>query len=241
LSFLALIHRHIDSISYIPLHPENPLGPVKSGLLVLAAPLLPVRLALPREPDDIFDVSSQATLVSHPNESCPLRTHWTFLDIQQQEHGGVDYCKEIPQSADSPGTRPCSCLLQLFSQQYLACGMRRIDLGGCEEEPRPDGAPLQPPLRQKCRMLFLLLETTSDQGVYRRVGVVSGEVLRTMDGDDPVGAGDGAEKLFWETLPPGEPPRKTPHDPPISSAEAQKALGSWPSRIELEWKQVRII
>lgn len=92
-------------------------------------------------------------------------------------------------------------------------------------------------------MDFLLLEETSDEGTYRRVGLVSGKMLRMVDAAGPVVAGvGGAQKLFWETLPPFEPSSDSLHNPEIRPLlKGQARVAPWPARVEVEWKQVRII
>lgn len=217
---------HIDSISCVPSHPENPLGPVKSGLLVLTAPVLPVRLAIHNTPARFGHPN--VTLVSPTHGSCPLRTTLVSLDIEQPVEGGVEYCRRIPQDALPPTHDGCTCNRRLSSKPYLACG---IGLDGCN----PWGAEIK-----ECTMDFLLLDEALDEGTYRRVALVSGKMV---DAAGPVGGGvGGTHKLFWETLPPFEPSWDSLHKPEIRPLlKGQARVAPWPARVEVEWKQVRIV
>lgn len=221
---------HIDSISCVPCHTENPLGPVKSGLLVLTAPVLAVRLAFQNTPASFGRPG--VTLVSPTHGSCPLRTTLVSLDIEQTVHDGVEYCRRIPQDALPPTQDGCTCNRRLSSKPYVACGI------GLDRRYNPWGAEIK-----DCIMDFLLLEETSDEGTYRRVGLVSGKMLRMVDAAGPVVAGaGGAQKLFWETLPPFEPSWDSLHKPGIRPLlKGQARIAPWPARVEVEWKQVRIV
>lgn len=89
-------------------------------------------------------------------------------------------------------------------------------------------------------MDFLLLEETLDEGTYRRVGLVSGKMV---DAAGPVGGGvGGTHKLLWETLPPFEPSWESLHKPEIRPLlKGQARVAPWPARVEVEWKQLRIV
>jgi len=217
---------HIDSISCVPLHTENPLGPVKSGILVLTAPVLPVRLAFLTIPGSygVPDV----TLVSHTNGNCPLYSHYVSLDVEQTVHGGVDYCQWIPQDALPPNYDGCTCKRHLSSKSYLACGIRLgMDVHFWSSR------------SIRWHIDFLLLEETPGKGIYRRVGLVAGEMLSIVDGEDLVGGGIGTQRFFWETL---SPDQWLQHEPDIEPLlKGQESVEPWPSKIELEWKQVKII
>lgn len=224
---LGHIMARIDSVSCVPLHSENPLGPVKSGLLVLTAPVLPVRLVL-SHPLGNFS-RPRFTPVSHAHGSCPLWTCFRDLDIKQTVEDGVDYCLEKPRDALSPSDDGCTCKRRLSAKPYLACGIR-LDMHMFD----------LPGEAKRGRMQFLLLEATPCEGTYSRVGVISGEIMHTADGEGPAGEGVGTQKLFWiTTAPRGEVPG---HE---TASEAflkdQERFEPWPSEIELEWKQIRII
>lgn len=223
----------IDSISCIPSHTENPLGPVTSGLVVLTAPVLPVRLAFLALNKPTKSRHPDVTLVSHTNGNCPLWTLLVSLDIEQTVHGGVEYCRRIPQDVFPPTHDGCSCKLHLSSKPYLACGIRLYiherSLTGSLNAMR-------------WNMDFLLLEGTPYEGTYRRVGLITGEMLPVLDGEEPAGAGVHAQRLFWVTLPPDVPREGYGHKPGIRPfLKDQDRVKPWPSKIGFEWKQVRII
>ncbi|KAK0746032.1 heterokaryon incompatibility protein-domain-containing protein [Schizothecium vesticola] len=218
---------HIDSIYCVPSHTENPLGPVKSGLLVLTAPVLPVRLAF-----YTYDGYSRPdpTLVSHTNGNCPLFTFSVPLDVEQTVHGGVDYCEWIPQDALPPTYDGCKCKRHLSPKPYLACGIRF-----CKHS-SPSMSSIS------WSIDFLLLEETPGEGTYRRVGLIVGGTFPIVDGEDLVGGGVGTQRFFWKTLSPrrvGWGVRCGPDIEPL--LEGQERVEPWPSKIELEWKQIKII
>ncbi|KAK1834714.1 heterokaryon incompatibility protein-domain-containing protein [Podospora conica] len=214
----------IDSISCVPLHHQNPLGPVKSGRLVLTAPVLPVRLAFRCVPTGSPSTGRPAIVVSHRDEDCPLYTDSTLSPDIQLPRSGDQYCKQMPRKAYPSEHGCCNCGLLLSPKQYLACGLKRCTRGAYAVE----------------WMYFLLLEMTPDEGTYHRVGMFSGDILRTMDGED-VGGGDGTERLFFNSLPRESDWPGKDHGLPTCSLDSPEGFEPWPTRIELEWKQITII